>query len=101
MVAVIDTGYEGFLAIPSDIFKHLKLDALQLQSRTLVLANGDILTSKGAYATLEIPQIPIKLSGFVETYNGLEEIILGVEALSRFKSTLDYCTKRISIQPCP
>jgi len=101
VVAVIDSGYEGFLAIPLDVFKHLLLDALQPQRRALVLANGAILTSKGAYAVLEIPHVAIRLSGFVETYNGLEEIILGVEALSRFKSTLDYCQKKISIQPCP
>jgi clan AA aspartic protease len=101
VVAVIDSGYEGFLAVPLDVFKQLKLDALQLQRRTLVLANGAILTSRGTYATLEIPHIHIKLTGFVETYDGLEEVILGVEALSRFKSTLDYCSKKISLQPCP
>jgi clan AA aspartic protease len=101
VVAVIDSGYEGFLAVPTDVFKHLRLDELQQQRRTLVLANGDIVTSNGAYATLEMPHLPVKLNGFLETYRGLEEIILGVQALSRFKSTLDYCSKKVTLQPCP
>ncbi len=101
MVTVIDSGYEGFLAVPMDVFKHLRLDELQQQSRTLVLANGDIVTSNGAYATMEVPHLHAMLNGFVETYHGLEEIILGVLALSRFKLTLDYCLNKVGLQPCP
>ena len=100
MVAVIDTGYEGFLAVPTDVFEHLHLHELQQQRRDLVLANGDIVSSNGVYATLEMSHPPIKLSGLVETYSGLEEMILGVQVLCRFKSTLDYCSKTISLQPC-
>ncbi len=101
MVAVIDTGYEGFLAVPTEIFEHLHLHELQQQSRDLVLANGDIVTSNGVYASLEMSHPRIKLNGFVETYHGLQEMILGVQALCRFKSTFDYCSKKISLQPCP
>lgn len=100
VVAIIDTGFEGFLAVPTDVFEHLKLDELQQQNRNLILANGDVVTSSGVYATLEMSHPPVKLNGFVETYNGLEEMILGVQALSRFKSTLDYCSMKISLQPC-
>ncbi len=100
VVAVIDTGYEGFLVVPTDVFEHLHLDVLRQQRRDLVLANGDILTSNGVYASLEESHPPIKLNGFVETYYGLEEMILGVQALCRFRSTFDYCSKKISLQPC-
>jgi clan AA aspartic protease len=100
-LAVIDTGYEGFLAVPVDVFEQLQLNVLQHQTRDLVLGNGAIITSNGAYATLEIPHLPIRLDGFIETYDGLEEIILGVEALSRFKVTLDYCSKKINLRICP
>jgi clan AA aspartic protease len=101
VLAVIDTGYEGFLAVPLDIFEQLHLNTLQHQTRSLVLGNGAIVASRGVYATLEMPYLPIKLSGFIETYDGLEEIILGVEALSRFKVTLDYCSKKINLRICP
>jgi clan AA aspartic protease len=101
VVAVIDSGYEGFSAVPSDIFKLLMLDELKLQKRSLILANGTTLSSKGTYAILNIPYLRVKLNGFVETYDGLEEIIIGVQALSRFKSTFDYCSKRVKLEPCP
>ncbi len=84
-----------------DVFEHLRLDELQQKTRALALANGEIVTSNGAYATLEVPHLPITLNGFVETYHGLEEIILGVRALSRFKLTLDYCLNKVGLQPCP
>lgn len=100
MVAVIDTGYEGFLAIPTDVYAYIHLDELQQQSRALVLANGDTVTSNGVFAILEIPHLRIKLSGFIETYQGLEEMMVGVQTLSHFKSTLDYCSKKMSLRPC-
>jgi clan AA aspartic protease len=101
VIAAIDSGYEGFLAIPVNIFELLRLDEAQQSSRTLALANGQVLTSKGTYATLRLPHLSVKLDGFVETYRGLDEIILGVEALSHFEATLDYCSKRISLRTCP
>ena len=100
IVAIIDSGYEGFLAVPKEVFAQLHLDYMLTETRTLLLTNGTDLTSTGAYAALELPLVPIKLDGFVETYDGLDEIILGVQALSRLRVTLDYCTKRIKVQPC-
>lgn len=101
VVAAIDSGYEGFLAAPMNVFEQLRLDELQQSSRTVALANGEVLTSKGTYATLTFPHLSVKLDGFVETYRGLDEIILGVEALSHFEATLDYCTRRVSLRTCP
>jgi len=101
VVATIDSGYEGFLTIPMNVFEELRLDELQQSSRTLVLANGEILTSKGTYATLRLPHLSAKLDGFVETYRGLDEIILGVQALSHFNVTFDYCSRTVSLRTCP
>jgi clan AA aspartic protease len=101
VVATIDSGYEGFLTIPTNVFEQLRLDELQQSSRTLVLANGKVLTSNGVYATLRLPYLSVELDGFVETYEGLDEIILGVEALSHFNATLDYCSRRVSLHACP
>lgn len=100
LVAVIDTGYEGFLAAPADVFSQVGFNELRHEARTLVLANGEVLKSKGVYAVVEIPHLSIKLDGFIETLDGLDEAILGVEALSRFKSTLDYCLQKMTIEPC-
>jgi clan AA aspartic protease len=101
LVATVDSGYEGFLAIPMEIYEQLRLKELQQTSRTLVLADGQILTSNGTYATLRIPHISTKLDGFTETYRGLDEIILGVQALSNFNIVLDYCSGNVSLRTCP
>ena len=101
VVATIDSGYEGFLTVPMNVFEELRLDELQQSSRTLVLANGEILTSNGTYATLRMPHVSVRLDGFVETYPGLDEIILGVQALSHFNVILDYCSRRVGLRTCP
>jgi clan AA aspartic protease len=101
LVAVVDTGYEGFLAVPREVFASLSLDELQQEKRTLILANGTALGSEGAYGTLRVPAVPLKADGLVETYEGLEEVLLGVEALSSSKVLLDYCSRRIKVERCP
>ena len=100
-MAVVDTGYEGFIALPADVFASLSLNELQLEKRRLVLANGDVLSAEGAYGTFEAPEIGLRSEGFIETYEGLQEVILGVEALSRATVLLDYCDRRMSVDPCP
>ena len=100
VLAVIDTGYEGFMAAPTDVFNKLGFNELQQERRTLVLANGTVLKANGVYGGVEMPHLASEMNGFIETYEGLDEIILGVDVLSRFKSTLDYCTQRITIEQC-
>ena len=100
ILAVLDTGYEGFLAIPRDLFKKLALDKLKTEKRTLLLSNGSLLTSEGAYGRLETVDPNFRLDGFIETYDGLDEIILGVNTLTNFKLILDYCLRKLKIERC-
>jgi clan AA aspartic protease len=101
VVAVIDTGYEGFLGVPGGIFQSLSLSELKLQKRTLLFANGSHLTAEGAYSTVRLPEMSVSVDGFVETYAGLNEILLGAEALANFRIMLNYCSKRIKLEKCP
>lgn len=98
--AIIDTGYEGFVLVPRLVFQELGLDKLQNERRTLALANGTPSKTQGTYAVLRIPHISFKMDGFVETFRGPDEIIVGVEALGRMNMLLDYCTKRIRLEKC-
>ena len=98
--AVIDTGYEGFVLVPRHVFRKLGLNQLPSETRKLAMANGSPSRTKGTYAVLQIPHISCRLDGFVETVAGLEEIIIGVEALSRMKVVLDYCTNRVILEKC-
>lgn len=100
VTAIIDTGYEGFLSVPDSVFQDLGLNMLEGETRKMALPNGALSNTKGCYATLRIPHLPLKIDGFIETFQGLDEIILGVEALAQIKVTLDYCTRRVRMEKC-
>lgn len=100
MNAVIDSGYEGFVSVPDSIFQELGLNMLEGETRRMALANGTLSNTRGSYATLRIPHLSMKMDGFIETFHGLDEIIIGVEALAEMKVILDYCTRRIRMEKC-
>lgn len=87
VVAVIDTGFEGFLLVPKDIFEKLSFDQLAVDERRLILANGQNIMSIGTYGEVVVPNLGIKFDGFIETIEGVEEIVVGatmIETLSLF-----------------
>lgn len=47
ILATVDTGYEGFLMVPEDIFNSLDFSNFMLSERTLLTPNGRILKIKG------------------------------------------------------
>jgi hypothetical protein len=69
--------------------------------RRLILANGAVLKAEGAYGAFSAPDIPLAADGFVETYESLGEVLLGVGALSRARLLLDYCSRRTKVEACP
>ena len=99
-LAVVDTGYAGFLGVPPGVFEDLGLDQLELQERTLVFGNGGRAKARGSYARLLVKQPRAKVYGFVETWEGLDEVVIGTEALSRFRLEIDYCLGVVNIQKC-
>ena len=99
-LAVLDTGFGGFVGIPEEIFSGLGLDELSVQERSLAVANGEKVTSRGTYARLSVRQTSGTLEGFVETWAGLDEILVGSEALRHCLVELDYCLRRWSMQKC-
>ncbi len=98
--AIIDTGYQGFLSVPNSVFQQLGLDKLSGEKRRIALADGTLSSTKGCYATLRIPHVSMKIDGFIETFPGLDEILLGVEALTQSRVLLDYCIRRVRMERC-
>jgi len=98
IVAIIDTGYEGFLLIPSDVF-NITFGELESEGRELILADGRKVRSRGVFgeAILEFCTI----DGFIETIEGVDEFVVGAEFLESFKLELDYCTKVARLELCP
>ncbi len=101
VIAVMDTGYEGFLAVPREVFHALGLDTFRLEKRTLSLADGSLLNTARALGKLMLPRLNFSANGFYETYSGLEEIILGVEGMSWLRILLDYCSDLLRLEACP
>jgi len=101
ILAVIDSGYEGFALVPESVFKGLLLHQLAPQRRQLILADGSTRNSTGTYAKLISEGLDLHLDGFVETFEAVEETTIGVEFLRNVRLELDYCTGRIEISRCP
>ena len=97
VLAVIDTGYEGFLIVPEDVFKFLGFEELSLEERKLITPAGNVMVSRGTYGIVRVGSL--KCEGFIET-GKVDELILGVDFLSNFRITLDYCAKRLEFRRC-
>lgn len=97
LLAIFDTGYEGFALLPQDIFKELKFNELQLESRELMLPDGSLIKSWGTFGNIRIGKT--SCDGFIETSN-TEETVLGIEFATRFRFVLDYCSHRLETQEC-
>lgn len=99
-IAVLDTGFSGFLGVPADVFDELDLGALDTQAGEVVVANGERVASRGTYGRLKIRQASAAVSGFVQTWQGLDEILVGNQALKAFRLDIDYCLRRLAVQKC-
>ncbi len=100
VIAILDTGFEGFLLIPEDVFKQLSFDELSLEQRELILANSLSIRSTGTFGEVVIPSLKNRFDGFIETIKGIEEIVVGTELIEKLRLTLDYCTRRIEVKSC-
>jgi clan AA aspartic protease len=96
----IDTGYQGFVAVPRAVFDALRLDELKTAKRVVELADGTRLESRVANATAASIDAGLEVDGPVETIPGLSEVLLGTRFLSHFRLTLDYCLRATSLDPC-
>jgi len=101
ILAVMDTGYEGFALVPESVFKELFLHQLAPQKRQLILADGSTRNSTGTYAKLICEGLGLRLDGFIETFEAVEEMTIGTEFLRNVRLELDYCTGRIEMLRCP
>jgi clan AA aspartic protease len=99
-IAILDTGFEGFLLLPEAIFKELSFDQFSTEQRQLVLADALPVRSTGTFGDVIVPSFKNRFSGFVETIKGVEEIVIGTELMRNLRLILDYCTRRTEITGC-
>jgi len=100
VVAVIDTGFEGFLLVPEDVFDKLSLNQLEVDRRELILPNGQRAYSSGTFCEVVIPDLGVRLDGFVETLEGVREVVVGADLLQNLRLVLNYCLRIIEVEAC-
>ena len=100
VAAVVDTGFEGFLLVPGDVFEKLSLNQLAVDRRVLILPDGRRAYSTGTYCEVVIPDLSVRLDGFVETLKGVQEVVIGADLLQNLKLTLNYCLRMVEVEAC-
>jgi len=100
ILALIDTGYEGFAIVPENVFKGANFNELRLIERDLLMPDKRMVKSLGAFGRIVVTSLNTYRDGFIETSENVEEVVLGAEFLRGFRITLDYCTASISIDQC-
>jgi len=100
VMGVIDTGYDGFVAVPEGVFSALGLDKISPFRRTVLTADGRPLELTVSLASVDVPDLGRSFAGPAETAAGVDEILVGTRLLRDLKLTLDYCARIVKVEGC-
>lgn len=100
VMAILDTGYSGFLFIPKKLFGRLRLSDLKPTIAEASLADGSSLRLTGAFGSIEFPSLGLEIDGLIETSEGAEEILLGMKGVRCLLLEIDCCLGRVEAQDC-
>ncbi len=91
-VARIDTGYDGFLLLSEKKYKSMGFHLSEIPRRywpegeTLT---GEIFRLRRALAIVQIPKLGIRLEGYVDTFRGNPENLVGLDLIKSLKLLLN------------
>jgi len=88
----IDTGYEGFLLLGEDRYTELGLNLAELPRRYWPEAEtvtGEVFRLRRALAMVQIPKAGIELEGYIDTFRGNTEDLVGLTLLDTLKLLLE------------
>ena len=100
LLAVLDTGFSGFVLVPPSIFNGIRLNEMKLLRTRGILADGRSLRLRGAYGSISIPELDFFEDGLIETAPGILETIIGMEALRKLRLELDGCSDALKAYKC-
>jgi clan AA aspartic protease len=84
--ALVDTGFSGWLLIDHETFKELR--ALLLPFTTKYRSVSGVVEVESARAVIRIGRV--KVTGFVQSFPGLDLNLLGREVLRHFSFCVDH-----------
>jgi clan AA aspartic protease len=100
VMAVLDTGYSGFLFIPKNLFEKLHLSDLKTTKTEAILADGSSIQLNGAFGSISYPDVGLKVDGLIETSKDAEEILVGMQGIRRLFLEFDCCREQLQVQEC-
>jgi len=100
LMAVLDTGYTGFILVPPAIFRALKLDELEPMNVKGECADSRSIELQAAYGLFRIPELEFEDEGLIETNPKITETLLGMRATRRLETTIDGCRKLLTMERC-
>jgi len=88
ILALIDTGFNGFLIISRDIFEDLGCIAYE---KAEIIGICCKVEAEKSPIRVAIPELNLTIDGECLTYDNAKEVLLGIEALSKLKLILNGC----------
>lgn len=99
-LAVLDTGYTGFLLLPPEIYEFLRLGEQRQKIIKAETADGREVTLRAAYATVRVRDLDAPIDGLVETGENVGEVLSGMRALRHLQTIIDTCTGAATLTAC-
>lgn len=96
----IDTGYDGFLLLSEEDYKHLGLNLAELprkywpEGETVM---GEVFRLRRALTIVHVPRADMKLQGYVDTFRGNTENLVGLGFIKDLRLLLEGPTQRVCI----
>ncbi len=100
MNVVVDTGFEGFLLLPWEIFREAGFAELKPIHTMLIGPEGKRFDSKGAYGSIEFPALGKEAEGIIDSSRGAKECLLGVQGLEGLVLEVDSCQRESRLRLC-
>ena len=100
VMAVVDTGFSGFLFIPRRLFDRLGFGELRTKNSKATLADGRRIEITGAYGSVEFPQLATMTDGLVETSAGASEILVGMDGIRQLNLRVNCCAEMLEVERC-
>lgn len=99
--ALIDTGYDGYLIVPSKIFNDLKLNSSRIPQDEVLKAEtitGDNLELITAFGHLELPDLNLIVAIEIDTTTHCSEILIGRRLLESLIIRLNGPKKELIVE---
>ena len=100
VVAVVDTGYSGFILVTERLFDRLGFGEQLTQETSGRLADGSVIRLRSGFGTIKISDPEVELHGRVETCKGIEGVLLGIEGIQGLALTIDSCSQESFARVC-